>query len=268
MNRKGLFVCILFTLMLSVIAASCGKADLKGNNSKGTTTTTTAGAKVGTEQGDGTIAVTLYLTNPESGQDKYNLIFAPPSSIEVGKPLHGFKSYEVNAGAEVNVSIMDFYSYFEMDASGNFTVGLTAARLEDVNVRNPLSETMILTFPNMQTCSEGDKITLNITDKPLTSLYPEGTFLVRIVDPLKEGGYVDFLYKSQTNATLKYGSGSSGPDFLVAFDAAEFKKKGIRDAILVISNSSNQHISEQVELSFDENGYCKQGQYIEIEVIR
>ncbi len=61
--------------------------------------------------------------------------------------------------------------------------------------------------------------------------------------------------------------GLSGPDFLVAFDASEFKGK-IRDAILVITDNDNKPISEQRELRFDENGHCEQGQYIEVLIPR
>lgn len=265
--RKGLVLIVTILLVIgSVLITGCNK-NSGSKNSTGSPTSVNK-AEVSAEKGDGTVTISLNISNPEQKQEKYNLIFAAVSSFKTGEPVRFFKSYAVDAGASYTVNIADLYSYCEMDESGKFKVGLTTARMEDINVRNPLSEIMTLTFPDLQTCSEGKNITLNMTDKPLTSLYPVGTLLVRIVDPESKGGYVDFSYKSTTNMTLKYGRGSSGPDFLVAFEATEFKTKGIRDAVLVITDENNQPISEQMELKFDENGYCKQGQYIEIKVNR
>ncbi len=87
-------------------------------------------------------------------------------------------------------------------------IRLSVARIEDINARNPLSEIMPLTFSeDLQICKEGKELTLSMTDKPLTSLYPEGTFLVRIVDSKGEGGYVNFNYQSKNNTTLRLGWG-------------------------------------------------------------
>lgn len=266
MKKRLVLICTMLLLICSALITGCEKTS---PNSKNNTSSQALGSKaeVSAEKGDGTISISLSISNPEQKQEKYNLIFAAASSFKTGEPVRYFKSCMVEAGS-ITVNISDLYSYCEMDESGKFKVGLTAARLEDINVRNPLSEIMILTFPDLQTCNQGENITLSITDKPLTSLYPAGTLLVRIVDPESKGGYVDFSYKSTTNMTLKYGRGSSGPDFLVAFEATEFKTKGIRDAVLVITDENNQPISEQMELKFDENGYCKQGQYIEMQVNR
>jgi len=263
MNKKFFLIYLIVFIICSSLLTGCNNT---ASEEKLSTNEQTIGNTA--KNGDGTILVSTNISNPEQKQEKYNLIFAPASSFKTGEPIRNFKSYTVGTGTQLTVNISDLYMYFETDGSGLFKVGLTAARLEDVNVRNPLSEIMVLTFPDIQTCTQGKNITLNMTDKPLTSLYPNGTLLVRIVDPEKQGGYVDFMYKSQANMTLKYGKGSSGPDFLVPFEAAEFKSKGIRDAILVITNGSNQQISEQVELNFDENGNCKQGQYIEMKVKR
>ncbi len=267
MNKKRILICMTILLIFSAFITGCNKTILEDKRSISEQPTSNI-KKEAAQEGDGMITVSLNISNPEQKQEKYNLIFAPASSFKTGEPIYNFKSYTVGIGTPLTVNISDFFSCFETDDSGMFKVGLTAARLEDVNVRNPLSEIMVLTFPDIQTCNQGKNITLNITDKPLTSLYPEGTLLIRIVDPEKQGGYVDFMYKSPTNMTLKYGKGSSGPDFLVDFEAKEFKTKGIRDATLVITNGSNQHISEPMELKFDENGYCKQGQYIEMKVQR
>jgi len=266
MKKNLVLICTMILIICSALITGCDKTS---PNSKNSTSSQASGSKAEAtaEKGDGTITISLNISNLEQKQEKYNLIFAASGSFKTGEPVYSFKSYTVEAGS-LTVNISDLYSYCEMDESGKFKVGLTAARLEDVNVRNPLSEIMVLTFPDLQTCNQGKNITLTITDKPLTSLYSEGTLLVRIVDPKNQGGYVDFLYKSTTNMTLKYGRGSSGPDFLVAFEAKEFKTKGIRDAVLVITDANNQPISGQMELKFDENGYCKQGQYIEMKVNR
>lgn len=268
MMRRKIFIIFMIVLITSsVFTTGCDKTDSSSKSSESIQTSENK-VKETVEKGDGTLTVSINISNPEQKQEKYNLIFAAASSFKTGEPVRYFKAYTIGAGASLTVNISDLYSYCEVDESGKFKVGLTAARLEDVNVRNPLSEIKTLTFPDLQTCSEGKNIILNMTDKPLTSLYPEGTFLVRIVDLEGRGGYVDFSYKSTTNMTLKYGRGSSGPDFLVAFESTEFKTKGIRDAVLVITDENNQPISEQMELNFDENGYCKQGQYIEMKVNR
>ncbi|NLB62203.1 MAG: hypothetical protein GX802_07315 [Clostridiales bacterium] len=251
-------------LLLVVMLSGCNtKAPINTNTNTPNQTPINTQAPI--ESGDGTITISMGITNPEQEQEGYNLIFAPASSFVVGEALFGFKSYPCKVGEAVTVNIFDLYGCFESDANGNFKVGVSAARLEDICVRNPLSEIMILTFPNLETCIEGNSFNLEITDKPLTSLYPEGTLLVRIVDSAGEGGYVDFMYES-SSGTLKYGMGSSGPDFLVAFSAEDFKKRGIRDAYLVITDFDNREISERIELHFDEKGYCEQGQYIEIVV--
>lgn len=261
MNKKQLILCVVTILVLLTTLSGCGKTDSKtGIGSQKSVSTA--------EKGDGTITVSLNISNPEQKQEKYSLIFGGASSFKVGEPIRNPKSYTVDTGTSLTVNIADIINYVETDEAGNFKVGVTAARLEDVNVRNPLSETMVLTFPDVLTCNQGRNITLNITDKPLTSLYPEGTLLVRIVDSENQGGYVNFLYESTDDMTLTFGRGSSGPDFLVAFNASEFKASGIRDAVLVITGEKNKYLSEQVELQFDENGYCKQGQYIEMEIKR
>ncbi len=266
MNKKILL--ILAVLFMSfVFITSCGKTNSGVNNDISAQNSETKSQEP-TEEGDGTVTITLNISNPEQKQEEYNIIFAAAGSFKTGEPIYSFKSYTVGADATLAVNISSLILYCETDESGNFKIGLTAARLEDVNVRNPLSEIKTLTFPDLQTCSGGNDITLDMTDKPLTSLYPEGTLLIRVIDPEKEGGYIDFLYKSATNMSLKYGRGVNGPDFLAAFEANEFKTKGIRDAVLVITDANNQEISERMELKFYENGYCKQGQYIEVMVNR
>lgn len=267
MIKKGILIYITAFVLFSVSLSGCGKADSSSGNVESTQMSSSVSSKT-VDQGDGTFTVSLDISNSEQKQGKYNLIFAKMGSIQKGKANYNFKSYVINADAPLSINISELFSLVDVDSSGNFKIGLTAARTEDEYVRNPLSEILCLTFPDVHTCNQGKNITLNMTDKPLTSLYPGGTLLVKIKDSKKEGGYVDFKYKSTNNMTLTYGKGSAGPDFLVAFESSEFKNKGIRDAQLAITDSKNQAISKQIELQFDENGLCKQGQFIEIEVIR
>lgn len=271
MKKRTITVFALILLILTMSLIGCNKTDSEkqDNNTAKSNQTVKNENKENNEEGDGTITISLKISNLGQRQEKYNLIFAPVGAFNPGEPITRFKSYPIESDSlTVDISELSAYCDWDMGGSGEMKIGLSVARVEDINSRNPLSEIMPLTFSeDLQTCKEGKEITLSMTDKPLTSLYPEGTFLVRIVDSKGEGGYVNFRYQSKTNTTLTLGRGSSGPDFLVAFEASEFKGK-IRDAVLVVTDFENKPISEQRELRFDENGYCEQGQYIEVVIPR
>lgn len=269
MKKKAVIIFALLLMVLAMSLIGCNKTDSEKQNTTKDSQTANSETNEANKKGDGTITISLKISNPDQRQEKYNLIFAPTSAFTPGEAITRFKAYPIESNSvTVNISELSTYCDWDMGGSGEMKIGLSVARIEDINSRNPLSEIMPLTFSeDLQTCKEGKEITLPMTDKPLTSLYPKGTFLVRIVDSKGEGGYVNFNYQSKNNTTLRLGRGSSGPDFLVAFDASEFKGK-IKDAVLIITDFENKPISEQRELRFDENGHCEQGQYIEVVIPR
>jgi hypothetical protein len=226
-------------------------------------------------KGDGTLTVSLNITNPEQKQERYLIAFTWHDKIIRGKPIDDYQmiSYEVSPDTPLTVYIEDLWNVVENSAyeSGALKADLTVVRVEDTNLRNPLAEPVVLDFEDETTCLQGTEITLDMMDEPLTSLYPEGTLLIKIQQTQgaaleDQGGYVDFKYKRQNNGlTLTFGGGSAGPDYLVAFDASDFVENGIRDAMLSITDFNNNIVSNQLELHFDENGYCQEGQFFVME---
>jgi hypothetical protein len=227
----------------------------------------------GTAKGDGTLTISLNITNPEQQREKYLIAFTWHDKIIRGKPVDDFqmKSFEVSPGTPLTVHIEDLWKLVENSAyeSGALQADLTVVRVEDTNLRNPLAAPVVLDFEDKTTCLQGKDITLDMTDEPLTALYPKGTLLIKIlqVPGLEaQGGYVDFKYKRLNDGlTLTFGGGSAGPDYLVAFDASDFVENGIRDAILSITDFNNNIVSNQLELHFDDNGYCQEGQFFVME---
>ena len=270
MNKKILVVItILLTVILLVILTGCNESitsEVTGDNQ------VIPDEEEIILKGDGTITINLNISNPQAVQDTYKLVFAYKDSIHRGEALNSnfFKSYDIKPNEPVLISIEDLTSViYSVSIEDDPAAQITVVRTEDTNVRNPLSDPITLTFLDTQTCIQGKEITLNMTDEPLTALYPEGTFLVKIQQKNENdsSGYVDFKYKSKDGSILGFGTGSGGPDFLVAFTAKDFVQRGIRDTVLSISDYNNKIRSKEVELHFDENGYCEEGQFIIMEII-
>ncbi|MFZ7133970.1 MAG: hypothetical protein ACOWWR_16605 [Eubacteriales bacterium] len=224
--------------------------------------------------GDGTLTIKLNISNPDQAQDSYKVIFTQRDMISPGNAIINsstFQAYDIKPGESLTINIKEISSLiYSVGLDEELSADLTVVRVEDTNVRNPLAEPISLTFLDTQTCIQGKEITVNMTDQPLTTLYPEGTFLIKIqqISSDDTAGYISFTYEPQDGGmTLNYGRGSSGPDYLVAFDAKDFKDMGIRDTILSITDFENDLRSQKVELHFDENGYCREGQFIIMEVI-
>ena len=273
---KNSFFIMVIVVMLFVSGCSGGPSQNSSEpnqNAEITQSESTENQPDMTEEGDGTLRIKLNLSNPDQAQDKYNLIFAQKGVIEKGEAVteNFFIKYEIRPDEELTINIEDLSSIiYSVGFDEDLQTDVTVARIEDTNIRNPLCEPIPLTFQDTTTCYQGKNITVDMTDEPLTALYPEGTFLVKIQQPEngEHAGYVDFRYDPPDGGmTLGLGRGSGGPDFLVAFAAEEFVELGIHDTVLSISDYENNLRSEKVELHFDENGYCEQGQFIIMEVL-
>lgn len=273
MNKKILIVVtILFIVVLLIVITGCNSnnvSEVSGNNED---ETDNQQIEDNIPQGDGTITFNLNISNPEESQDTYKIILAYKDSIQEGEALDSyfFKSYDISHSESLKVNIEDLSSIiYSVSIEDDPATQVTVVRTEDTNIRNPLCEPITLTFIDTQTCIQGKDITLNMADEPLTALYPEGTFLVKIQQKYENdsAGYVDFKYKAQDGSTLLFGTGSGGPDYLVPFAAKDFVERGIRETTLSISDYNNKVRSKEVELHFDENGYCKEGQFILMEII-
>lgn len=219
--------------------------------------------------GDGTYTFTLNVSNSQEAQAQYNLIFGSKDVFEKGEAATRFYSIPITPGIPITVNYYDFLAHIEAVQYGEDqwgdTVSVSVVRTEDIGVRNPLMEPLVLEFIDSETCKQGYDFNLEITDQSLLALYPEGTLLVRIVSESGEGGYVEFRYKTpESSMVYRIGRGSQGPDFLVDFSVSEFSEKKITEADLVITDFGGGDISDIITLQFDGNGYCTRGQYIEI----
>lgn len=215
--------------------------------------------------GDGTLQVSLNVLNPEQKQDQYAVFFTATGIVEKGEAQTRFLGpFTMDVDEELVLDIdkdLKKFLYLSNGLDEEMYLDLTVTRIEDTHIRNPLCDPIKLKFDEeLTTTDAGSELTVDITDSALNDLYPEEVLLIKIVSPTGQGG--------GGYPTIKYGGmggmqkGSAGPDFLVPFPVEDFKKKGIREATLVIEDFDNRAISDPVALTFDDNGRCEQGQLV------